>query len=192
MGCPVKTLSLGIVCWGAESDRSGRWAYCVRKANPKLKTGNWTGPKPREVPKHKRRKEQVGMEPRMNSAERLPGSRVNWLGHRATTNSLSSSWRCETHFQRLWWVLSYPQGRELTFIECLLLSDTELEDSFTFSQVALSSPKSFSFFFLTHRAGLHFSASLQVGMPMILSCGQRNLEESDPLHYPVPFYRNLP
>lgn len=42
-------------------------------------------------------------------------------------------------------LLTHKEGRELPFIDCLLLSDTELEDSYTLSQAALSSPKSFLF-----------------------------------------------
>lgn len=94
----------------------------------------------------------------------------------------------ETHIQKLWWVFSYPQRRELTFIECLLLSDTEVEDWYTLFEVALSSPN----FFSPHIASLHFSASLQVGMAMILSYGWWNLGERDAFHYVVPFHKNFP
>lgn len=82
-----------------------------------------------------------------------------------------------------------PQRREVTFTECLLLSDTELEDSL--SQVALSSVNLF-FFLLTCTVNLDFSASLQVGMAMRLSYGQWNLGRSDAFYHLVPIHKNLP
>lgn len=117
--CLVKILSQGVgaIYWGSKSHRSCRWAHCIRKPNPKLDTGNYTGPKPREVPKHKRRKEQVGAEPRKKSAECLSCSHINYLCHKEES---VHRLHFETQSQKQWWILTYPQRRKLIVTECLL------------------------------------------------------------------------
>lgn len=107
----------------------------------------------------------------------LPGSHINWLCHRATTNGLSLGMQFETHFQKLWWILSYPRRSELTLIEFILLSD-ELEDSLRYPEWLGRHPKKY-FLLLTHTASLHISAFWQAGTAMILNYGQRNLGKSD-------------
>lgn len=67
-----------------------------------------------------------------------------WLRHSAMLNSLSSGTHFETHIQKLWWILSYPQRKELAFMKWLFLSDTEVENWYMLFQVALSSVIFFS------------------------------------------------
>lgn len=112
----------------------------VQKDKPRIRHWklNWT--KAKGIFNAQRKiKEKVGTEPKKNSAERFTGSLIHWLCHSATVNGLSSGAYFETHIQKLWWILSYPQRKELTFIKWLLLSDTEVENWYMLFQVALSS-----------------------------------------------------
>ena len=78
-------------------------------------------------------------EHRKNSAERFAGSHTHCDFITVPRLMVFPQAHILRHIQKLWWILSYPQRKDLTFMKWLLLSDTEVENGYMLFQVALSS-----------------------------------------------------
>lgn len=92
----------------------------------------------------------------------------------------------EKLFQKLWWIFSYPQRREFTFI------NTELEAAYTWiisRRFVLT--KTFFFSFLKHSVYIS-QPLLLLRLAVILSYGQWGLGKSDAFPSPVPAHKNFP
>lgn len=106
---------------GTESYRGWRWASSIKKSKSQIRHWKLIWTKAKGSSKAQKKKRESRHRAQKEFCWILPGSHINWLCHRATTNGLSSGTHFQTHFQKLWWILSYPQRSELTLIEFILL-----------------------------------------------------------------------